>query len=158
MLDLRVSCRCGAVPDTTFGLPTPYRYGDEEAVEDFLAIGKDPNEGDAQGRTALHYATAYDQAIIARMLLGAWVWVFVVGCVGVVNVCCWVSDWMEASCLASWHVSACCWVHIRCCRLVGVGGSRSWCARGWACRFQVQPGNSLVHLNLSRLQHRRRTE
>ena len=37
------------------------RYGDTEAIEDFLAIGKDVNAGDDQGRTALHYAVAYQQ-------------------------------------------------------------------------------------------------
>ncbi|KAG2422652.1 hypothetical protein HXX76_015889 [Chlamydomonas incerta] len=45
------------------------KYGDEEAVEDFIAIGKDLNEPDAQGRTALHYAVAYDHPIIAKMLV-----------------------------------------------------------------------------------------
>ncbi|KAG2450834.1 hypothetical protein HYH02_004668 [Chlamydomonas schloesseri] len=45
------------------------KYGDEEAVEDFIAIGKDLNEADAQGRTALHYAVAYDHPIIAKMLV-----------------------------------------------------------------------------------------
>ncbi|EFJ49193.1 hypothetical protein VOLCADRAFT_120788 [Volvox carteri f. nagariensis] len=45
------------------------RWGDEEAVEDFIAIGKDINEPDTQGRTALHYAVAYDHAVIAKMLL-----------------------------------------------------------------------------------------
>ena len=37
------------------------RYGDTEAIEDFLAIGKDVNDADDQGRTALHYAVAYQQ-------------------------------------------------------------------------------------------------
>ncbi|GLC50215.1 hypothetical protein PLESTB_000355100 [Pleodorina starrii] len=45
------------------------KFGDEEAVEDFIAIGKDINEPDAQGRTALHYAVAYDHAVIAKMLV-----------------------------------------------------------------------------------------
>ncbi|KXZ50900.1 hypothetical protein GPECTOR_14g148 [Gonium pectorale] len=45
------------------------KYGDEEAVEDFIAIGKDLNEGDPQGRTALHYSVAYDHAVIAKMLI-----------------------------------------------------------------------------------------
>lgn len=34
------------------------RYGDEEAVEDFLAIGKDVNEADKEGRTPIHYVRA----------------------------------------------------------------------------------------------------
>ncbi len=113
----------------TCGPLTPYRYGDEEAVEDFLAIGKDPNEGDAQGRTALHYATAYDQPVIARMLLGTWMDFCML--LGV-----WVS-WrvpldvdvngghdaglnVEASYWASCYLSVCCWVHIYCWREVGV--------------------------------------
>ncbi|KAG2493477.1 hypothetical protein HYH03_008293 [Edaphochlamys debaryana] len=45
------------------------KYGDEEAVEDFIAIGKNINEGDQQGRTALHYSVAYDHHIIAKMLI-----------------------------------------------------------------------------------------
>ncbi|PNW70016.1 hypothetical protein CHLRE_17g702200v5 [Chlamydomonas reinhardtii] len=45
------------------------KYGDEEAVEDFIAIGKDLNEPDAQGRTALHYSVAYDHPVIAKMLV-----------------------------------------------------------------------------------------
>eukprot|EP00198_Chlamydomonas_reinhardtii_P002423 XP_001691759.1 predicted protein [Chlamydomonas reinhardtii] len=48
---------------------THNRYGDEEAVEDFIAIGKDLNEPDAQGRTALHYSVAYDHPVIAKMLV-----------------------------------------------------------------------------------------
>lgn len=46
------------------------RYGDMEAIEDYMAIGKgdlrDPN-----GRTALHYAVAYDQGAAAGALLDA---------------------------------------------------------------------------------------
>ncbi|PNH09850.1 Ankyrin repeat domain-containing protein 2 [Tetrabaena socialis] len=45
------------------------KHGDEEAVEDFLAIGKNPDEPDTQGRTALHYAAATDRPIIAKMLI-----------------------------------------------------------------------------------------
>ena len=47
----------------------PCRYGDEEALEDFIAIGKDINEADKEGRTALHYATAFNQPTCASMLL-----------------------------------------------------------------------------------------
>lgn len=52
------------------------RYGDLEAVEDFVAVGKDVNEADESGRTALHYAVAFyrEEANgddIVRELLGA---------------------------------------------------------------------------------------
>lgn len=40
--------------------PSLGRYGDEEAVEDFIAIGKNVNEQDAQGRTPMHYAGEED--------------------------------------------------------------------------------------------------
>ena len=46
-----------------------HRYGDLEAVEDFIAVGKDVNESDQDGRTALHYAVAYNHADIAAELL-----------------------------------------------------------------------------------------
>ena len=45
------------------------RYGDTEAVEDFLAIGKDVNMVDDQLRTALHYAVAYAQMEAFEALL-----------------------------------------------------------------------------------------
>ncbi|KAK9816856.1 hypothetical protein WJX72_006215 [[Myrmecia] bisecta] len=35
------------------------KYGDQEAVEDFIAIGKDVNMTDAEKRTPLHYSVAY---------------------------------------------------------------------------------------------------
>lgn len=44
------------------------RYGDLEAIEDFVAIGKG-EERDDQGRTALHYAVAYDQGAAAGALI-----------------------------------------------------------------------------------------
>lgn len=34
-----------------------------EAVEDFVAIGKDINEQDEEGRSALHYAVAYNNVL-----------------------------------------------------------------------------------------------
>ncbi|KAK3233547.1 hypothetical protein CYMTET_45538 [Cymbomonas tetramitiformis] len=37
------------------------RYGDLEAIEDLLAVGKDCNIQDDVGRTPVHYAVAYDQ-------------------------------------------------------------------------------------------------
>jgi ankyrin repeat protein len=47
------------------------RYGDMEAVEDFLAVGKDVNMQDAEGRTPLHYAAAHDNTRIAQALVDA---------------------------------------------------------------------------------------
>jgi hypothetical protein len=44
------------------------RYGDLEAIEDFVAIGKGEFKDD-QGRTALHYAVAYDQGAAAGALI-----------------------------------------------------------------------------------------
>ena len=44
------------------------RYGDLEAIEDFVAIGKGEFK-DEQGRTALHYAVAYDQGAAAGSLI-----------------------------------------------------------------------------------------
>ena len=35
------------------------RYGDVEAVEDFIAIGKDINARDSSSRTPIHYAIAF---------------------------------------------------------------------------------------------------
>ena len=43
------------------------RYGDTEAVEDFLAIGKDVNRRDEQQRTAMHYAVAYQRMGVRRL-------------------------------------------------------------------------------------------
>ena len=47
------------------------RHGDVEAVQDFLAIGKDVNEQDGEGRSPLHYAVAYSHADILEELLDA---------------------------------------------------------------------------------------
>ena len=44
------------------------RYGDLEALEDFIAIGKG-DEKDDNGRSALHYAVAYDQGPAAGVLI-----------------------------------------------------------------------------------------
>lgn len=44
------------------------RYGDVEAIEDFVAIGK-ADMTDDLGRNALHYAVAYDQGAAAGALL-----------------------------------------------------------------------------------------
>ena len=44
------------------------RYGDLEAIEDFIAIGK-VDSTDDKGRTALHYAVAYDQGASALLLI-----------------------------------------------------------------------------------------
>ncbi len=45
------------------------RHGDLEAVEDFLAIGRDVNAADDKGRTPLHYCVAYWNPDIADLLL-----------------------------------------------------------------------------------------
>lgn len=47
------------------------RYGDLEAAQDFLAIGKDVNEGDKGQRTALHYAVAFNHSDIVDELLSS---------------------------------------------------------------------------------------
>ena len=47
------------------------RYGDLEAIEDFIAIGRDINEGDPDGRTALHYAVVYDKQDVVKALIEA---------------------------------------------------------------------------------------
>lgn len=47
------------------------RAGDMEAAEDFIAVGKDVNMQDAEGRTPLHYAAAHNQTRITRVLLEA---------------------------------------------------------------------------------------
>lgn len=47
------------------------KAGDLEAVEDFIAIGRDVNEADAGGRTPLHYAAGVGAADVARELLAA---------------------------------------------------------------------------------------
>lgn len=46
------------------------KYGDLEAVEDFIAIGKDVNAGDEEQRTPLHYACGFNHLEIAKMLIG----------------------------------------------------------------------------------------
>ncbi len=48
-----------------------YRHGDLEAVQDFIAIGKDVNERDGDGRSALHYAVAYSHADIVEELVSS---------------------------------------------------------------------------------------
>ena len=40
--------------------PPTCRYGDLEAIEDYMAIGKGAL-ADSEQRTALHYAVAYDK-------------------------------------------------------------------------------------------------
>jgi ankyrin repeat protein len=47
------------------------RYGDLEACEDFIAIGRDVNAADAENRTPLHYAVAYNHPDILEALLEA---------------------------------------------------------------------------------------
>lgn len=47
------------------------RMGDEEATEDFIAVGKDVNQQDAEGRTPAHFAAAHDATQVLRLLLDA---------------------------------------------------------------------------------------
>lgn len=47
------------------------KAGDLEAVEDFVAIGRDVNEVDEGMRTPLHFAVAYGHADVARELLSS---------------------------------------------------------------------------------------
>ena len=47
------------------------RHGDLEAAEDFIAIGRDVNAADPDGRTPLHYAVAYDRQDILKVLIEA---------------------------------------------------------------------------------------
>jgi ankyrin repeat protein len=47
------------------------RYGDLEAVEDFLAIGRDVNACDDKKRSPLHYSVAYWKPGVADALLEA---------------------------------------------------------------------------------------
>ncbi len=48
-----------------------FRFGDLEAAEDFIAIGKDVNEQDPDGRTPLHYAVAHDKRDVLKALISA---------------------------------------------------------------------------------------
>lgn len=45
------------------------KHNDMEALEDFIAIGKDVNAPDAAGRSPLHYAVAFDNVEIVDELL-----------------------------------------------------------------------------------------
>ena len=45
------------------------RHGDIEAVEDFIAIGRDINEKDKDGRTPLHYAGELFQTFVQDVCL-----------------------------------------------------------------------------------------
>jgi len=47
------------------------KYGDLEAIEDFVAIGKDVNGGDEESRTPLHFAAAHCQPVAISMLVEA---------------------------------------------------------------------------------------
>lgn len=65
-----VAAPAQAIPEVD-NLIDAARVGDEEAVEDFVAIGKDVNMADKEGRTPLHFAAAYGRAPIARTLIDA---------------------------------------------------------------------------------------
>eukprot|EP00879_Flechtneria_rotunda_P004810 GHRR01005082.1.p1 GENE.GHRR01005082.1~~GHRR01005082.1.p1 ORF type:complete len:272 (+),score=126.73 GHRR01005082.1:114-929(+) len=58
------------VPDID-NLVDAAKYGDLEAVEDFIAVGKDVNAGDNEQRTPLHYAAGYNHIEIAVQLIEA---------------------------------------------------------------------------------------
>ena len=45
------------------------KHGDMEAIEDYIAIGKDVNEGDKEARTPLHFAAGAGHLEICRVLL-----------------------------------------------------------------------------------------
>lgn len=47
------------------------RHGDVEAAEDFIAVGKDVNMQDAEGRSPLHYAAAHNHTRVAKVLTEA---------------------------------------------------------------------------------------
>ncbi|KAL3131959.1 hypothetical protein ABBQ38_007655 [Trebouxia sp. C0009 RCD-2024] len=86
-LTKKVMSKLGQVPQSSQAPPGPpagsqeapeinnlwdaARYGDLEATEDFIAIGKDVNAADPDGRTPLHYAVAYDQQDVMRALIDA---------------------------------------------------------------------------------------
>ena len=46
------------------------RYGDVEAVEDFIAVGKDVNARDSSQRTPLHYAIAFGKGDVGEEIFG----------------------------------------------------------------------------------------
>ena len=46
------------------------RYGDVEAVEDFIAVGKDVNARDSSQRTPLHYAIAFGKGEVGEEIFG----------------------------------------------------------------------------------------
>eukprot|EP00898_Chlorokybus_atmophyticus_P007991 jgi/Chlat1/8193/Chrsp76S00612 len=47
------------------------KFGDVEAAEDFLAVGRDVNEADKEGRTPLHFSVAYSQPAVFEVLVAA---------------------------------------------------------------------------------------
>ncbi|GBF94695.1 hypothetical protein Rsub_07431 [Raphidocelis subcapitata] len=57
-----------AVPDID-NIWDAAKYGDLEAVEDFIAIGKDVSQGDEEARTPLHWAAGMGHSDVASLLL-----------------------------------------------------------------------------------------
>merc|ERR1719498_526612 len=55
---IRAAAAVAAAPEVET-LHDAARYGDVEAVEDFIAVGKDVNARDSSQRTPLHYAIAF---------------------------------------------------------------------------------------------------
>ena len=53
-------------------VPLPFSsYGDIEAVEDFLSIGKSPNEADGDGRVPLHFACGFGHGAAGEAVVSA---------------------------------------------------------------------------------------
>lgn len=58
-------------PEEVTNLWEAARWGDLEAVEDFLAVGKDVNQGDKEGRRPLHFAVAFGRGEVGVQVVEA---------------------------------------------------------------------------------------